>query len=56
MVAGIAHILSQGGSLSDALRWGSAAGAATAMTGGTEIGHRDQILALVDKVSVERIA
>jgi 1-phosphofructokinase family hexose kinase len=56
MVAGIAHILSQGGSLSDALRWGSAAGAATAMTGGTEIGRRDQILALVDKVSVERIA
>ncbi|HAH87766.1 MAG: 1-phosphofructokinase [Armatimonadota bacterium] len=56
MVAGIAHILNRGGSLPDALRWGSAAGAATAMTGGTEIGHSNQILALLDKVSIEQIA
>lgn len=55
MVAGIAHILAQGGDLSEALRWGSAAGAATAMTGGTEIGQREQILALLDGVEVRRV-
>ncbi len=56
MVAGIAHVLSQGGDLGEALRWGSAAGAATAMTDGTEIGQRERILALLDGVTVSRIA
>ncbi len=55
MVAGIAHILSQDGSLEDAMKWGSAAGAATAMTNGTEIGRRSQVLELLDKVHVERL-
>lgn len=55
MVAGIAHILSKGGSLEEALRWGSAAGAATAMTSGAEISGRPQILALIDKVHVTRL-
>lgn len=55
MVAGIAHILSHGGSLEEALRWGSAAGAATAMTNGAEICKRRQVLDLLDKVRMERL-
>jgi len=55
MVAGIAHILSHGGSLEEALRWGSAAGAATAMTNGAEICKRRQVLELLDKVRMERL-
>ena len=55
MVAGIAHILSKGGSLEDALRWGSAAGAATAMTDGTRMSKLPAILDLLDKVIIERI-
>jgi 1-phosphofructokinase family hexose kinase len=56
MVAGIAHILSQDGGLDEALRWGTAAGAATAMTDGTEICKRPQVLELLDKVEVRKIA
>jgi len=55
MVAGIAHILSNGGPLDEALRWGSAAGAATAMTNGAEICKRPQVLDLLDKVRMERL-
>jgi len=55
MVAGIAHILCQGGDLGEALRWGSAAGAATAMTDGTEICNQRQVLDLLDKVEVRRV-
>jgi 1-phosphofructokinase family hexose kinase len=55
MVAGVAHILSQGGSLDEAMRWGTAAGAATAMTDGTEIGKREQVLSLLDKVKIEKL-
>jgi len=56
MVAGIIHILSEGGPLDRALRLGSAAGAATAMTNGAEIGKRDNILKLLDDVVVQRLA
>ncbi|MDI6827328.1 MAG: 1-phosphofructokinase [Armatimonadota bacterium] len=55
MVAGIAHILSQGGSLDEALRWGTAAGAATAMTDGTEICKYHQVISLLDSVIIERL-
>lgn len=55
MVAGITHILSQGGSLDEALRWGTAAGAATAMTDGTAIGRHEQVLSLLDKVTIQRL-
>jgi 1-phosphofructokinase family hexose kinase len=55
MVAGMAHILSWGGSLDEALRWGTAAGAATAMTDGTEICRRQQVLDLLEKVRIERL-
>ncbi len=53
MVAGIAHILSQGGDLGEALRWGSAAGAATAMTDGTEICKCP--FTLLDQIDVRKI-
>ncbi|HUV03660.1 MAG TPA: 1-phosphofructokinase [Armatimonadota bacterium] len=55
MVAGIAHILSHGGFLEEALRWGTAAGAATAMTNGAEICNRGQVLDLLDEVRIERL-
>lgn len=55
MVAGIAHILAQGGGLDEALRWGTAAGAATAMTDGTEICNRAQVLELLDQVVIRQI-
>jgi 1-phosphofructokinase len=54
MVAGILHILTQGGSIQEALRWGTAAGAATATTNGAEIAHREMVLELLDKVKVEK--
>lgn len=56
MIAGIAHILTGGGTLDEALRWGTAAGAATAMTDGTEIGRREQVLDLLDQVCIQKIA
>lgn len=55
MVAGMAHIFSEDGSLEDALRWGTAAGAATAMTSGAGICKRKQILDLLGKVQVKKI-
>lgn len=55
MIAGIAHTLSQGNSLEEALKWGTAAGAATAMTDGTEICKRHQVLDLLSKVHIERL-
>lgn len=55
MVAGIMHILSQGKSLAEALVWGTAAGAATAMTDGTDICRRHQVLELLAKVHVQQL-
>jgi 1-phosphofructokinase len=54
MVAGIVHVLNREGPLEEAMRYGSAAGAATALTNGAEIGARADILALLDGVRVER--
>ena len=56
MVAGIAHILSKGGSLGEALKLGAAAGAATAMTDGTEICSHHQVQDLLKKVRLERLS
>ena len=56
MIAGIAHILSKGGSLGEALKLGTAAGAATAMTDGTEICKHRQVLDLLEKVRLERLS
>jgi 1-phosphofructokinase family hexose kinase len=54
MVAGVLHVLAQGGPLDEALRYGSAAGAATAMTDGSGIGNKTDILRLLSQVRVER--
>ena len=56
MIAGIAHILCTEGSIEEALRWGTAAGAATAMTDGTTICSRHQVLDLLDKVQIKRLS
>lgn len=53
MVAGICHVLNRNGSLAEAMRYGSAAGAATALTNGAEIGCRSNIQALLDRVAIE---
>ncbi len=55
MVAGIAHVISQGEPLPEALRLGSAAGAATAMTDGTEICRAPGVQSLVDRVEIRKI-
>lgn len=44
--------LVRGASVEESFRWGIAAGAATAMTDGSEIGRRADILALLDRVDV----
>ena len=44
------------GSLVEAFRWGIAAGAATAMTPGTELCHRADVLRLLPRVAVRQIA
>lgn len=53
MVAGFLSVmLKQGGDLDEAMRWGTAAGAATAMTDGSDIGNAAQIRELLDRVEI----
>lgn len=52
MIAGFLSALEQGGTVDEALRWGTAGGAATAMTDGSDIGTAEQIRALVPQVEV----
>jgi 1-phosphofructokinase family hexose kinase len=47
--------LSQGMNAADALRWGVAAGAATAESDGASIGRKSEINRLVEKVKVEKV-
>ncbi|MEO0248650.1 MAG: 1-phosphofructokinase, partial [candidate division WOR-3 bacterium] len=54
MIAGMVHILAQGGSFEEALRWGTAAGAATAMSSGAEIANRQGVEQLLPQVQVKR--
>ena len=55
MVAGLVQVLSQGGPLPDALRLGAAAGAATALTAGTQLCRRADVVRLLSRVQVHRI-
>ncbi len=55
MVAGMVYVLSQGGGLEDALRLGSAAGAAAALTPGTALCYRSDVVRLLPKVMVHPI-
>ena len=52
MVGGFLAALHKGDSLEDALRWGAAAGAATAVTNGSEIGRRAVIEEMLPRVII----
>ncbi|MCS6948839.1 MAG: 1-phosphofructokinase [bacterium] len=52
MVAGVISVLARQGTIQEAMRWGTAAGAATAMTDGCDIGTYQQIEELVPAVRV----
>lgn len=55
LVGAFLAALEDGRSHDEALRLGVAAGAATAATGGAEIGRRGTILSLVDQVEINRV-
>lgn len=56
MVAGFLWVLlKEGGDLAHAMRWGTAAGAATAMTDGSDIGNAAHIWELLDRVEVHTL-
>lgn len=54
MIGGFLWALSEGKSISESLRWGLAAGAATATSDGADIGRRSVIELLYREASVER--
>ncbi|MCS6831223.1 MAG: 1-phosphofructokinase [bacterium] len=54
MIAGVLSVLVRDGTVEEAIRWGTAAGAATAMTDGTDIGTAEQIRELLPQVEVRR--
>jgi fructose-1-phosphate kinase PfkB-like protein len=56
MVAGLVQVLSQGGAMSEALRLGAAAGAAAALTEGTQLCHQADVIRLISRVQVHAIA
>lgn len=55
MIAGILYAFDQGMDIEQALKWGSAAGAATAMSNGSEIGSRSNVEKLLPEVKVTKI-
>lgn len=54
LIGGMLWAIEEGKSMEEALRWGMAAGAATAMTGGSEIARKPVILELFPQARVER--
>ncbi|GBC97152.1 Tagatose-6-phosphate kinase [bacterium HR16] len=54
MIAGALSVLVRSGTIEEAIRWGTAAGAATAMTDGSDIGTAEQIRTLLPQVEVRR--
>lgn len=55
MVAGLVQVLSQGGSIGEALRLGTAAGAAAALTPGTQPCRQADVVRLLPRVQVHRV-
>lgn len=53
-LAGMLLQLSDGAGMEEALRWGTAAGAAACLSPGTQLCKRDDVLRLLDQVRVER--
>lgn len=56
MLGGVIWKLSCGVPLDEALAWGVAAGAATALTPGTELCHLRDVKMLLEKVQLRRLA
>lgn len=54
MIAGFLSVLYRQGALDEAIRWDTSAGAATAMTDGSDIGTAEQIHALLPRVEVRK--
>jgi 1-phosphofructokinase len=54
LIGGMLWAIEEGKSMEEALRWGMAAGAATAMTDGSEIARRAEILEMFPLARVER--
>lgn len=54
MIAGVLSVLARDGAVEEAIRWGTAAGTATAMTDGSDIGTAEQIRELLPQVEVRR--
>ncbi|GIV16410.1 MAG: tagatose-6-phosphate kinase [Armatimonadota bacterium] len=54
MIAGVLSVLVHDDTVEEAIRWGTAAGAATAMTDGSDIGTAEQIHELLPQVEVKR--
>ena len=54
LIAGVLHALETGASIEDALRLGCAAGAATAMSTGAQIGKKSDVDELVSQVKVSK--
>lgn len=54
MIAGVLSVLARDGTAEEAIRWGTAAGAATAMTDGSDIGTAEQIRELLPQAEVRR--
>ncbi len=55
MIAGMLAVLEQGGGMKEALRYGCAAGAATAMSSGSDIGTKEDADRLLSDVKVTRV-
>jgi fructose-1-phosphate kinase PfkB-like protein len=55
LVAGLAIALASGGDIAEGLRVGTAAGAATAMTRGTQLGTREDIERLTSAVEIREL-
>ncbi|MGQ9880721.1 MAG: 1-phosphofructokinase [Armatimonadota bacterium] len=54
MIAGFLSVLYRQGAIDEAIRWGTSAGTATAMTDGSDIGTAEQIHALLPRVEVRK--
>jgi tagatose 6-phosphate kinase len=55
MIAGMLHALSSGAGIEDALKMGCAAGSATALSSGSDIGVKADVDALLDQVKVTKV-
>ncbi|MFQ3550306.1 MAG: 1-phosphofructokinase family hexose kinase, partial [Armatimonadota bacterium] len=56
LIAGVLYGLENGMNIEDCLKLGSACGAATAMTNGTEIGNKKDVDKLINQVKISKIA